>query len=110
MNSVKKPNFWIEPVRSRRLKLTRFTRPPFSVRSEAYRRLLAALVQLRVSKSLSQADLAALVGKPASFVGKYELGERRLDVVEVFVLLRAQGENPARFLAEQLVDVPERLR
>jgi hypothetical protein len=30
VNSVKKPNLAIEPVRSRRVKPTRFTRPPFS--------------------------------------------------------------------------------
>ena len=36
-----------------------------------------------------QADLARKLDKPASFVGKYELGERRLDVVEVMVILKS---------------------
>ena len=80
-----------------------------AVRSEPYQRLLKALVQLRIEKSLSQADLATMIGKPASFVGKYELGERRLDVVEVFILLRAQGEDPAEFLSGHLGELPSML-
>ncbi|WP_428541930.1 helix-turn-helix domain-containing protein [Profundibacter sp.] len=69
-----------------------------AVRTEAYQNFLAALVDLRKAKGLSQADLANLLGKPASFVGKCELGERRLDVVETFVILNALGEEPAGFL------------
>lgn len=80
-----------------------------AVRSEAYQHLLSALVRLRADKALSQAELAALVGKPPSFVGKYEIGERRLDVVELFVLLKAQGVDPAKFLAKNLRDLPESL-
>ncbi|WP_221205081.1 helix-turn-helix domain-containing protein [Brevundimonas mediterranea] len=31
---------------------------------------------------MTQADVAAALGKPQSFVAKYENGERRIDVVE----------------------------
>jgi transcriptional regulator with XRE-family HTH domain len=51
--------------------------------------LLNALVEARNDAGLSQAQLAQRLGKPASFVGKYELGERRLDVVELLVVLKA---------------------
>lgn len=80
-----------------------------SVRSEAYQRLIRALVALRVDAGLSQAQVAARLGKPPSFVGKYELGERRLDVVEVFVVLKAFGADPLIFLSETLGPLPTRL-
>ena len=60
-----------------------------TVHTEAYRYLLNALVEARNDAGLSQAQLAQRLGKPASFVGKYELGERRLDVVELLVVLKA---------------------
>lgn len=47
-----------------------------------YRRMLAVLVDARKDLSLSQADIAARLGKPQQFVSRYELGERRLDVFE----------------------------
>ena len=77
-----------------------------AVRTEAYQSFLAALVALRKAKGLSQAELARSLGKPASFVGKYELGERRLDVVETFVILKALGEEPTGFLTERLREIP----
>lgn len=78
-----------------------------AVRTEAYQNFLAALVALRKAKGLSQAELARSLGKPASFVGKYELGERRLDVVETFVILKALGEEPTGFLKGCLGELPE---
>ena len=81
-----------------------------AVRTEAYQNFLAALVDLRKAKGLSQADLASSLGKPASFAGKFELGERRLDVVETFVILNALGEEPAGFLEEHVRRLPEILR
>ena len=80
-----------------------------AVRTEAYQNFLAALVALRKAKGLSQAELARLLGKPASFVGKYELGERRLDVVETFVILKALGEEPVGLLEGCLGELPERV-
>jgi len=53
-----------------------------AVQTKAYKRLLKSLVKARMDASQSQADLAKRLGKPPSFIGKYELGERRIDVVE----------------------------
>lgn len=44
--------------------------------------LQSLLVNARKAKGLTQAELADALGKPQSFVAKYERGERRLDVVE----------------------------
>ncbi|MFG1403814.1 MULTISPECIES: helix-turn-helix domain-containing protein [unclassified Xanthobacter] len=44
--------------------------------------LQSLLVEARKAKGLTQAELADALGKPQSFVAKYENGERRIDVVE----------------------------
>ena len=44
--------------------------------------LRARLVELREAKGLTQTDIALQLGKPQSYVSKYERGERRLDIVE----------------------------
>ena len=59
-----------------------------AVHTQAYRDVLSTLICLRTEAELSQADLAIRIGRPPSFVGKYELGERRLDVVELLIILR----------------------
>ncbi len=80
-----------------------------SVHSDAYRSFLKALVALRNDRELSQAELAARLGKPPSFVGKYELGERRLDVIELMVILSALEADFGTFWAEARVALPDRL-
>lgn len=47
-------------------------------------RVLAKLLcALRSESSMRQIDLAQKLGKPQSFVSKYESGERRLDILEL---------------------------
>lgn len=58
---------------------------------------------------MSQADLAVKLHKPPSFVGKYELGERRLDVIELMVVLRELKADPAEFWADARIVLPERI-
>ena len=70
---------------------------------------MKALVAQRGNAGLSQAQLAARLGKPASFVGKYELGERRLDVIEFMVILRELDVDFLSFWAGVEVELPENL-
>lgn len=60
-----------------------------SVFSPAYRRLRDWLIAGRHAQSLTQVQLAERLGRPQSFVSKYERGERRLDFVEVFEIAEA---------------------
>ncbi|AQQ05386.1 transcriptional regulator [Roseibium algicola] len=71
-----------------------------SLRSERHFLLLEQLVQLRKAKGLTQEQLANKLGKPQSFVAKYEGGERRLDVVEFLDVVDAIGADPLHILAE----------
>lgn len=53
-----------------------------SVFSPRYRKLRQLLTKARTERGLSQAALADRLGRPQTFVSKYERGERRLDLVE----------------------------
>lgn len=44
------------------------------------------MVAARNSAGLTQTELADKLGRPQSYVSKYERGERRLDVIEFLVL------------------------
>jgi transcriptional regulator with XRE-family HTH domain len=80
-----------------------------AVHTEAYRFLREELVKLRRAAGLSQANLAEKLGKPASYVAKYELGERRLDVVELCIILKAISSEPEAFFGMLLNVTPRRL-
>lgn len=52
------------------------------------------LRKARLSANMRQVDLAAVLGKPQSYVAKVERGERRIDLIEVLNLCRAVGLDP----------------
>lgn len=58
---------------------TAMTSSVFSQKYEAFRSLL---ISARKDAGATQQALAEKLGKPQSFVSKYESGERRLDLVE----------------------------
>lgn len=59
---------------------------------------LSLLRQVRQEAGLTQAKLAGLLGKPQSFVSKYESGERRLDVLELREICVAVGISLESFI------------
>lgn len=72
--------------------------PIVTLRSPAYRRFVAELVALRERAGITQRELARRAGLSASQVAKHELGERRLDVVELGILCEACGESLVAFV------------
>ncbi len=48
---------------------------------------------------LTQAELAARLHRPQSFVAKYESGTRRIEVIELLDLAEALGFDPVELLA-----------
>ena len=69
-----------------------------SLHSPEQRALCELLAQARDKAGLTQSRLARRLGKPQSFVAKYEGGERRLDVLELLHILVAIGTDPMRFM------------
>jgi transcriptional regulator with XRE-family HTH domain len=71
-----------------------------SVHTDEYQSFLDCLISARKSADITQQELAQRLGKPQSFVSKYENGERRLDVVEFLHIARAIGISPSDLLQE----------
>jgi transcriptional regulator with XRE-family HTH domain len=61
--------------------------------------LLGALRGLRTNVGLTQAEVAARLGRPQSFVSKYESGERRLDLIELSEVCAALGISLENFVS-----------
>lgn len=73
---------------------------PKGIHDDRYRKLIERLIAARKAAELSQAALAAKLGKPQQFVSRYELGERRLDIVEFIDVAGAIGIEPLQEIAE----------
>jgi transcriptional regulator with XRE-family HTH domain len=65
---------------------------------ELYDVALDSLIAARKKAGVTQVDLAARLGRPQSFVAKYEGGERRLDVAEYLSIARVLGGDPYKLL------------
>ncbi|MDE2365157.1 MAG: helix-turn-helix transcriptional regulator [Hyphomicrobiales bacterium] len=65
---------------------------------DLYDRVLDELVRARQKAGVTQAVLAEKLGRPQSFVAKYEGKERRLDVAEFVSIARLLGADPAKML------------
>jgi len=75
---------------------------PKSLRSPNQKRLQGLLIRTRKARKLTQWDVAQKLGRPQSFVSKYESGERLLDVIEFIDVARAMGVDPIALLSELL--------
>jgi len=63
--------------------------------SPEYRALQIALRELRAEAGITQRQLAERLNVHPSFVAKYEVGERRLDLVEIRAIREAFGTTVA---------------
>ncbi len=64
---------------------------PGSLGTPRYNALMAKLTELRKQSGMTQSQIAKKLGKPQSFVAKYEGGERRLDIIEFVNVVKALG-------------------
>jgi transcriptional regulator with XRE-family HTH domain len=72
------------------------------VHSTEQRTFREAIQAARKRAGLTQKQLADRLGRPQSFLAKYESGERRLDVIEFVAVSRAIGANPVRLLSTMM--------
>lgn len=69
----------------------------FRRKHQQFRRLL---VDARLKAGVTQANLARALGRPQSFVSKFERGERRLDVIEFLDVAQALSLDPIRVITD----------
>jgi len=70
-------------------------------RQEQYRAFLKRLRAAREASGLTQAEVARSLGRPQSFVAKCEVGERRVDVVELARFGAIYGKTIGYFVNER---------
>ncbi|WP_352679500.1 helix-turn-helix domain-containing protein [Mesorhizobium australicum] len=73
---------------------------PKSLRSARQPRLLKRLIAARKTKGVTQTQVADMLGRPQSFVAKYEGGERRLDATEFLDVTEALDIDSCELLAQ----------
>jgi transcriptional regulator with XRE-family HTH domain len=82
-----------------------------SIHSPEYAAVLRLLRQLREEAGMRQVDLATRLGRLQTFVSRYEVGERRLDVIELRTICRELGTDLPTFVAkleEELAELQPR--
>jgi transcriptional regulator with XRE-family HTH domain len=77
-----------------------------SLKSPEYARLVAMLVAVRHASGVRQQALAKKLGRPQSFVAKYEGGERRIDLIEFIAIARALDADPLKLFGDFMADEP----
>jgi transcriptional regulator with XRE-family HTH domain len=70
-----------------------------------YVELVTTLRRFRESAQLTQKDLAERLGKPQSFVAKFERCERRLDFLETLRVCRSLGVSVRAVVPESWRDL-----
>lgn len=73
---------------------------PKTIRSPQHDILRAILIEARHKAGLTQAALGDRLGRPQSFIAKYENGERRLDVIEFVAVIEGMGAEPKKLFAK----------
>ncbi|MHC8317586.1 helix-turn-helix domain-containing protein [Pseudomonas sp. LB3P31] len=71
-----------------------------TIHTAPYQHLLSLLIEARKISKLTQQELSEKLGRPQSYVSKYERGERRLDVIEFLEVSANLGADPHCILRE----------
>jgi transcriptional regulator with XRE-family HTH domain len=69
-----------------------------TIHTERHKRLRELLKARRKGAGLTQTVVAERLGKPPSYVAKYEGGDRRLDVLELLDVAAAIGFDPCALI------------
>lgn len=72
--------------------------PKDKVYQRAYNAFRERLIRARKEAGMRQGEVNELMGKPHSFISKCELGERRVDFVELQMLAKIYGKSLSFFI------------
>jgi transcriptional regulator with XRE-family HTH domain len=71
--------------------------------------LLGMLIEARNRADVTQAELASRVGRPQPFISLVERGERRIDVIQFYAIMKALGHDPEQAFHDLVVNFPPTL-
>lgn len=75
--------------------------------TDAYASVVDTLVALRKRQGVSQVELAARLGKSQQFVSYIERTERRIDLIEFYVIVKALESEPEIVFRDVVHRFPE---
>ncbi len=75
-----------------------------TIPQDAYERFRRLLIEARQKSGQTQTEVAARLGVSQSFVSKYELGERRLDVIELLRIADILGADVYNLIRQIVAD------
>jgi transcriptional regulator with XRE-family HTH domain len=75
-----------------------------SISNPKYENFRKLLIEYRLKQGATQTQLAERLGRPQSFVSKYENGERRLDLIEFLDIAATLEIDPFDFIKELLAE------
>lgn len=73
---------------------------PKTIFDSRYEKLITRLVEIRHKKGMTQRTLALILGTSHCFIGRTEIKERRLDLIETLDLMKALGLSDKEILKE----------
>ncbi len=79
---------------------------PQSVFTPAYAVLLKTLIATRKRAGLTQAEVGKRINKDQRFISQVELGVRRLDLIEFYVLAGGLGVDPVALFSDIAAALP----
>lgn len=83
------------------LHIPREVNPKDKAYQRAYKGFRERLIKARTDAAMTQAEVNERMGKPHSFMSKCELGERRVDFVELQILAKIYSKNLSFFVTEE---------
>lgn len=75
--------------------------------TEPYKILLKMLIEARNRADVTQTELASRLGRPQPFISLVERGERRIDVIQFYVIMKALGVDPEEAFRDLIGRLPE---
>ena len=65
------------------------------------------LIAARNRADLTLAELASRLGRPQPFISLVERGERRIDVIQFYAIMKALGIDPEQAFRDLIARLPE---
>ncbi len=82
---------------------------PKTVFTGAHKHLVDVLVAARRRAGLNQTELGQMIGKDQKFISLIERSQRRVDVLEFYVIAKALNVDPVKLYAAVVKRLPDQL-